>query len=72
MLLSVKRGINSNWQQIITTDGLIGYVSGTYLEQIDDVKTCNYKAKVKTNDGDGCTCCFYIHCIAFLIIFRNR
>ena len=54
VLLSVKRGINSNWQQVITTDGLIGYVSGTYLEQIDDVKTCNYKAKVKTNDGNGC------------------
>ena len=54
VLLSVQRGINSNWHKIITTDGLIGYVSGTYLEQIDDVKTCNYTAKVKTNDGDGC------------------
>ena len=54
VLLSVQRGINSNWHKVVTTDGLIGYVSGTYLEQIDDVKTCNYSASVKTNDGDGC------------------
>ncbi len=54
VLLSVQRGINSNWHKVITQDGLIGYVSGTYLEQIDDVKTCNYSARVKTNDGDGC------------------
>ena len=54
VLLSVQRGINTNWHKVITTDGLIGYMSGTYLEQIDDVKTCNYTAKVKTNDGDGC------------------
>lgn len=54
VLLSVQRGINSNWHKVITTDGLIGYVSGNYLEIIDDVKTCNYTASVKTNDGDGC------------------
>lgn len=54
VLLSVQRGINSNWHKVVTPDGLIGYVSGTYLEQIDDVKTCNYSASVKTNDGDGC------------------
>ena len=54
VLLSIERGINSNWQKVITNDGLIGYISGQYLQQIDDVKTCNYTAKVKTNDGDGC------------------
>lgn len=52
--LSIERGINSNWQKVITNDGVIGYISGDYLKQIDDVKTCNYKAKVKTNDGNGC------------------
>lgn len=55
VLLSVKRGVNSNWQQVITTNGLIGYMSGDYLTQVDDVKTCNYTAKIKTNDGDGCS-----------------
>ena len=54
VLLSVQRGINSNWNKVVLQDGTIGYISGTYLTQIDDVKTCNYKAKVKTNDGDGC------------------
>ena len=54
VLLSVQRGINSNWHKVVTKDGLIGYVSGAWLEQIDDVKTCNYSAKVKTNDGKGC------------------
>ena len=54
ILLSVQRGINSNWNKIVLQDGTIGYMSGTYLTQIDDVKTSNYKAKVKTNDGDGC------------------
>ena len=53
-LLSVERGINSNWQKVILTDGTIGYVSGTYLKQIDDQVNCNEKAKVKTNDGYGC------------------
>ena len=54
ILLSVQRGINSNWQKIITSDGLIGYISGDYVTQIDDVTTCNYTANVKTNDGNGC------------------
>ena len=54
ILLSVQRGINSNWQKVITSDGLIGYISGDYVTQIDDVTTCNYTANVKTNDGDGC------------------
>ena len=54
VLLSVQRGINSNWHKVVTKDGLIGYVSGAWLEQIDDVKTCNYSASVKTNDGKGC------------------
>ena len=55
VLLSVKRGVNSNWQQVVTSDGKIGYMYGNYLTQIDDVKTCNYKAAIKTNDGDGCS-----------------
>ena len=53
-LLSVQRGINSNWQKVITIDGTIGYISGNYVTQIEDITTCNYKAIVKTNDGDGC------------------
>jgi hypothetical protein len=54
IILSVERGINSNWQKVITTDGKIGYMSGTYLKQVDDIINCQYKAKVKTNDGSGC------------------
>ena len=54
VLLSVQRGIYSNWHKVVTKDGLIGYVSGAWLEQVDDVKTCNYSARVKTNDGKGC------------------
>lgn len=54
VLLSVQRGINSNWHKVVTKDGLIGYVSGAWVEQVDDVKTCNYSASVKTNDGKGC------------------
>ena len=54
VLLSVQRGITSNWHKVVTKDGLIGYVSGAWLEQVDDVKTCNYSASVKTNDGKGC------------------
>ena len=54
VLLSVQRGINSSWNKIVLPDGTIGYMSGDYLSQVDDVKTCNFKAVVKTNDGDGC------------------
>ena len=54
VLLSIERGINENWQKVCTTDGKIGYIRGDLLEQIDDVKTCNYSARIKTNDGDGC------------------
>ena len=54
ILLSIQRGINTNWQKVVTEDGVIGFMSGDFLEQIDDVKECEYKAKVKTNDGDGC------------------
>ena len=53
-LLSVERNINGNWHKIITTDGEIGFMSGTYLKQIEDIKNSNYTAKVKTNDGNGC------------------
>ena len=54
VVLSVQRGINSSWQKVILTDGTIGYMSGTYLQVVDDVINCNYTAKVKTNDGSGC------------------
>ena len=54
IILSVKRGINSNWHQVMTTDGTIGYMSGQYLTQVNDVTNCNEKAKVATNDGSGC------------------
>ena len=54
IVLSVQRGINSNWQKVIMTDGTIGYMSGTYLKQVADVTNCNYTAKVKTADGIGC------------------
>ena len=54
VLLSIERGINENWQKVCTNDGKIGYIRGDLLEQIDDVKTCNYSARIKTNDGDGC------------------
>ena len=51
-LLSVQR-IN-NWHQVITTDGLIGYVQNDYLRQVDDKLNCNYSARVTTADGSGC------------------
>ncbi len=54
VLLSVQRGINSNWQKVILTDGTIGYMSGSYLKTIKDITNCNYTAKIKTNDGTGC------------------
>ena len=54
ILLSVQRGINDNWNKVITSDGKIGFMSGNYLQVIDTIKNCNYKAKVKTNDGSGC------------------
>ena len=54
VLLSIERGVNSDWQKVMLQDGTIGYVSGTYLKQVEDVTTCNYTAVVKTNDGNGC------------------
>ncbi len=53
-ILSVQRGINSNWHKVIAKDGQIGYMSGDYLQQINDQTNCTYTARVKTNDGDGC------------------
>ena len=53
VLLSMQRGINSDWQYVVKPDGTAGYVSGAYLKQVDDVTTCNIKMKVKTNDGAG-------------------
>lgn len=54
ILLSVQRGINDNWNKVITSDGKIGFMSGNYLQVIDTIKNCNYTARVKTNDGSGC------------------
>lgn len=54
VLLSIQRGINGNWQKVVTSDGTVGYVYGNYLKQINDVTTCKYTAYVKTHDGDGC------------------
>ena len=54
VILSVQRGINSNWQKVVLNDGTIGYMSGTYLQQVSDVTNCNYSAYVKTADGTGC------------------
>ncbi len=53
-ILSVQRGINSNWNKVITVDGLIGYMSGDYLKQVNDETNCNYTARIKTADGSGC------------------
>lgn len=53
ILLSVKRGINSSWQQVVTKDGQTGYMSGEYLRQINDEWTCNYKAYIKTQSSGG-------------------
>ena len=53
-LLSVQRGINTNWHKVITTDGLIGYIQGNNLKQIKDIYNCNYSASVDTADDSGC------------------
>ena len=54
VVLSVQRGINDNWNKVITSDGKIGFMSGNYLQITDTIKNCNYTARVKTNDGSGC------------------
>lgn len=53
VLLSIKRGINSTWQYVVTKDGKVGYMSGEYLKQINDEKKCNYSAYVKTQSSGG-------------------
>ena len=53
ILLSVRRGINSTWQHVVTKDGKVGYMSGEYLKQVSDEKTCNYKAHIKTQSSGG-------------------
>ena len=52
IILSVQRA--NNWHKVITQDGLVGYMSGSYLKQIADQTNCNYTAVIKTNDGTGC------------------
>ena len=54
IVLSLQRGVNSNWQKVMLNDGTIGYMSGTYLQQVADVTNCSYAAYVKTADGSGC------------------
>ncbi len=53
ILLSVRRGINSTWQHVVTKDGKVGYMSGEYLKQINDEIKCNYSAYVKTEKSGG-------------------
>ena len=53
VLLSVRRGINSTWQHVVTKDGKVGYMSGEYLKQVNDEIKCNYKAYVKTQYSGG-------------------
>ena len=53
VLLSVRRGINSTWQHVVTKDGKVGYMSGEYLKQVSDEIKCNYKAYVKTQSSGG-------------------
>lgn len=54
IILSIQRGINSNWQKVVLNDGTVGFMSGSYLQQVSDVINCNYTAYVKTADGSGC------------------
>lgn len=53
VLLSIQRGINSTWQHVVTKDGKVGYMSGEYLKQISDEKTCNYRGYIKTQSSGG-------------------
>ena len=53
-LLSVQRGVNTSWHKVITTDGVIGYIQGNNLKQINDIYNCNYSASVDTSDDSGC------------------
>ena len=53
VLLSIKRGVNSTWQEVVTKDGKIGYMSGEYLKQINDEIVCNYQGYVKTEHSGG-------------------
>ncbi len=52
-LLSMERAINGNWNHVVTDDGIIGYISGDYVQIIPDIIKCNIKKTVKTNDGSG-------------------
>ena len=53
VILSIQRGINSNWHHIVTKDGKCGYASGNYLKQINDEVICNYSAYIKTHSSGG-------------------
>ena len=49
VLLSVER-LSNGWHRIVTNDGLVGYSSGSYLEQIADVTNCNDRVRVTADD----------------------
>ena len=46
VFLSLKRGINSDWQYVVDKYGRAGYISGQFLTQIDDVRTCDKKGRL--------------------------
>ena len=50
-LVSIERAINGNWNHVVTDDGIIGYVSGDYLQIVPDIVKCNIKKTVKVNSG---------------------
>ena len=50
-LVSIERAINGNWNHVVTDDGIIGYVSGDYLQIVPDIIKCNIKKTVKVNSG---------------------
>lgn len=52
-VLSIKRNVNGNWHQIITDNGIIGYVSGDYVEIIADRTNCSKTKVVQTVEGTG-------------------
>ena len=53
VFLSLKRGVNSDWQYVIDSAGRAGYISNQFLTQINDVVKCDRSMNVKTNDGVG-------------------
>ena len=50
-VISTKREINGNWNQIVTDDGTIGYIQGDYIEYIPDVIKCEKKKRITAKSG---------------------